>query len=117
MREFVRPFLVLIILVALGVFTGSRAFAAGSTDPSALTPPSAPIAPSRSDGATIPLGTVITTGNWRPHPQFMPDGMITLFEGRSAWKMPDDVAMTVGPTVINPLPATYLAATAKFSPT
>jgi hypothetical protein len=46
----------------------------------------------------------------------MPDGMVTLFEGRSQWKMPDDVAMTVGPTVVHPLPASYTAATAKYSP-
>ena len=45
----------------------------------------------------------------------MPDGMVTLFEGRLPWKIPDDVAMPVGPTVIHPLPATYVAATAKLS--
>ena len=42
--------------------------------------------------------------------------MVALFEGRSVWKMPDDIAMTVGPTAIHPLPASYMAATEKYSP-
>jgi hypothetical protein len=65
--------------------------------------------------AVIPPGTVITMANWRQYEQFMPDGMIALFEGSYFWKMPPDVQMTVGPTVINPLPKDYLAATEKYS--
>jgi hypothetical protein len=117
MRVFVRSVLTLIMLVALPVFGGSSAFAGGSTDPSALTPSSASAATSPAEDPAIAVGTTITAANWRHYQQFMPDGMVTLFEGKSEWKMPDDVAMTVGPTVINPLPATYLAATEKFSPT
>jgi hypothetical protein len=41
--------------------------------------------------------------------------MIVLFEGNASWKMPADVQMPIGPTVINPLPAGYLAATEKYS--
>ncbi|MGH7932715.1 MAG: DUF1329 domain-containing protein, partial [Candidatus Binataceae bacterium] len=53
--------------------------------------------------------------NWRQFRQFMPDGMVALFEGRYFWKMPPDVEMVVGPTVLNPLPEDYLAATEKHA--
>ncbi|HKV54544.1 MAG TPA: DUF1329 domain-containing protein [Candidatus Binataceae bacterium] len=70
-----------------------------------------------ADGAasatTIPPGTVITPQNWRRYDRFMPDGMIKLFEGVYPWKMPPDVEMDVGPTVIHPLPQGYLAASEK----
>src|SRR5579859_233202 len=65
---------------------------------------------------TLPPGTIITMQNWSQFQQFMPDGMIVLFQGKSSWKMPDDVQMEVGPTVIHPLPEGYLAATEKYSP-
>ena len=45
----------------------------------------------------------------------MPDGMAAFFEGRYFWKMPADVQMPVGPTVIHPLPTGYMAATEKYS--
>ena len=60
---------------------------------------------------------MITAQNWQQYRQFMPDGMIVLFEGQAPWKMPPDVQMPVGSTVINPLPPGYLAATEKYSPT
>jgi hypothetical protein len=44
----------------------------------------------------------------------MPDGMVDLFEGKYFWKMPADVEMDIGPTVIHPLPKTYLDATEKY---
>jgi hypothetical protein len=66
--------------------------------------------------ASIPSGTVITMQNWQQYQQFMPDGMVVLFQGKSSWKMPDDVQMEVGPTEIHPLPGGYLAATEKYSP-
>ena len=68
-------------------------------------------------GSTISPGTVITSQNWQQYRQFMPYGMTVLFEGQASWKMPPDVQMPVGPTVINPLPLSYLAATEKYSPT
>lgn len=70
-----------------------------------------------ADSETIPIGIVITSSNWRQYQQFMPDGMVTLFEGSTPWKIPSDLSMTVGPTVIHPLPFSYLAATEKYSPT
>ena len=65
--------------------------------------------------ATIPPGTVITTSNWQQFRDFMPDGMAALFEGKYLWKMPADVEMDVGPTLINPLPKGYLDATERYS--
>jgi hypothetical protein len=53
---------------------------------------------------SIPPGTLITMQNWENYKQFMPDGMIWLFEGKYFWKMPPDVEIGVGPTVIHPLP-------------
>src|SRR5258708_33901523 len=51
---------------------------------------------------TIPVGTAITTSNWGSYRQYMPDGMIALFEGKYFWKMPADVRMEIGPTVLHP---------------
>jgi hypothetical protein len=47
--------------------------------------------------ADLPNGTKITMANWQQYKQFMPLGMIKLFEGNYGWKMPADVAMDVGP--------------------
>ena len=41
--------------------------------------------------------------------------MIALFEGKYFWKMPADVQIEIGPTVIHPLPRNYLAATEKYA--
>ena len=73
---------------------------------------------SRLDGAndSIAPGTVITMANWQQYRAFMPDGMVSLFEGKYFWKMPPDVRIELGPTIINPLPKNYLAATEKYSP-
>ena len=72
-----------------------------------------------SDGAasadTIPVGTKITMDNWQQFQRFMPEGMVALFQGRYFWKMPPDVSMEVGPTVIHPLPRNFLAATEKYA--
>jgi hypothetical protein len=70
------------------------------------------------DGAlseTIPPGTVITMANWQNYRAFMPEGMVALFEGKYFWKMPPDVRIEIGPTVIHPLPKNYLAATEKYA--
>jgi hypothetical protein len=63
----------------------------------------------------IAPGTVITTANWSEYRAFMPDGMAALFEGKYFWKMPPDVRMEVGPTIIHPLPKNYLDATDKYA--
>jgi hypothetical protein len=64
---------------------------------------------------TIAPGTVITMANWQQYKAFMPDGMASLFEGKYSWKMPPDVRMEVGPTVIHPLPKNYVDATNKYA--
>ncbi len=61
--------------------------------------------------ASIAPGTSITMQNWRQYNQFMSDGMRELFEGKYFWKMPADVELDVGQTVIHPLPKGYLEAT------
>ena len=72
---------------------------------------------SRSSAAVnaVAPGTIITVRNWQNYRQFMPDGMAAMFEGKYFWKMPPDIQMAVGPTVIEPLPKNYLAATEKYS--
>ncbi len=64
---------------------------------------------------TIPPGTKITMRNWQQYKAFMPDGMVALFSGQYAWKMPDDVEMDVGPTTIHPLPKPFWDAVEKYS--
>jgi hypothetical protein len=63
---------------------------------------------------TIPPGTKITMQNWQQYKQFMPVGMIDFFEGKYFWKMPSDVEMDVGPTVMHPLPKAFVEATEKY---
>ena len=63
---------------------------------------------------TPPTGK-ITMGNWRQYREYMPDGMAMLFEGKYFWKMPSDIQMDIGPTVIHSLPKNYLNATEKYS--
>src|SRR5215831_13642122 len=62
---------------------------------------------SPGSGVSIPAGTTITVKNWRRYREFMPDGMIALFQGDYYWRMPTDVQMEVGPAVVRPLPKTY----------
>jgi Protein of unknown function (DUF1329) len=65
--------------------------------------------------AGIPVGTVITSGNWRQYSQYMPVGMMELFKGEQYWKLPADVQIVVGPTIPEKLPAGYTEATRKYS--
>ncbi|HZO82654.1 MAG TPA: DUF1329 domain-containing protein [Candidatus Binataceae bacterium] len=65
--------------------------------------------------APIPPGTTITMQNWQQYQQYMPDGMVALFQGRYFWKMPEDVSIEVGPTLIHPLPKGYRQATEQHS--
>jgi len=64
----------------------------------------------------LPVGTKITTSNWQQYKQFMPLGMIKLFEGQYQWKMPPDVELAVGPTHTSNLPKTWVEATEKYGP-
>jgi hypothetical protein len=63
---------------------------------------------------TIPPGTKITNQNWQQYKQYMPVGMIGLFEGTYFWKMPSDIEMNVGPTVSHPLTKAYMDASEKY---
>lgn len=67
-------------------------------------------------GSGIAPGTVITMANWERYRAFMPDGMAALFQGTYFWKMPADVRIEIGPTIILPMPRNYLAATEKYAP-
>jgi hypothetical protein len=53
--------------------------------------------------------------DWQQYRDYMPDGMEMLFEGKYSWKMPNDVELDIGPTVIHSLPKNYLDATEKYS--
>lgn len=121
-RIFLRP-LVVLRMKRFFWLSLSLALALSQTSASAQQPPSNPAVsatPSAASGAApasdgIPVGTVITMQNWQRYQQYMSDGMAALFAGKYFWKMPADVAMEVGPTVINPPPKTYLEATEKYS--
>jgi hypothetical protein len=78
------------------------------------TSPAEPVA-SPPAASTIGPGTTITMANWQQYKQFMPNGMIALFEGKYFWKMPAGVQIEVGPTVSHPLPKNYVAATEKYA--
>src|ERR1700728_1009591 len=89
----------------------TAASAAAATTP----PPATAAAAAPPSGDSIPPGTTITMANWQQYQQFMPDGMAAMFQGKYFWKMPADVKMDVGPTVIHPLPKGYMEATEKYS--
>ena len=59
--------------------------------------------------------TSITMQNWQQFRENMPDGMAMLFQGKQFWKMPTDVEMPIGPTLIRPLPKSYIDATQKYA--
>src|ERR1700687_2587898 len=109
-----------IILLALVLsFTVVVSSRLGFTQSTALPKDDGTKAAPKDDGArpadTITPGTVITMDNWRNYQPFMPDGMVALFEGKYFWKMPPDVRIEVGPTVIHPLAKNYVDATDKYS--
>jgi hypothetical protein len=64
---------------------------------------------------SIPVGTKINMGNWGTYRKYMPLGMVELFEGTHFWRMPADIEINVGPTVIYSLPRGYDEATKKYS--
>jgi hypothetical protein len=64
----------------------------------------------KSEGS-IPVGTKINMGNWVKYQQNMPWGMVELFKGQHFWKMPSDIEIVVGPTVIDNVPTTFAMAT------
>ncbi|HJU29090.1 MAG TPA: DUF1329 domain-containing protein [Candidatus Binataceae bacterium] len=60
-------------------------------------------------------GVTITMRNWKEYQQYMPAGMIALFEGSYFWKAPADIEIRVGPTIAEHPAAGYLEATARYS--
>jgi len=97
-----------LIAFALIVATTGTGRGVAASSESSLTNTSEPV-------NSIAPGTIITMQNWQSYRQFMPDGMASLFESKYFWKMPPDLQMVVGPTVIEPLPRNYEAATEKYS--
>ncbi|MGH7838324.1 MAG: DUF1329 domain-containing protein, partial [Candidatus Binataceae bacterium] len=81
-----------------------------STDRSAV---DAWLKDSANQGAP-PVGAKITMANWQQYRQFMPLGMIALFEGKYFWKMPADVEIDVGPAVHDFLLKSWVDATEKY---
>lgn len=108
-------FLSTLVVLCVFAFSARFGFAQGTTTPADISKS----VTQKDDGASsteaISPGTAITMANWRDYRAFMPDVMISLFEGTYFWKMPSDVRMEIGPTVIHPLPRNYLEATEKYS--
>jgi Protein of unknown function (DUF1329) len=101
------PITQIILTSAICIFASSPICQAASANP--------PAADTNNATGVIAPGTVITMANWQQYKAFMPDGMAALFEGKYSWKMPPDVRMEVGPTVIHPLPKNYVDATNKYA--
>jgi hypothetical protein len=62
----------------------------------------------------LPIGTKVNMQNWQQYKQFMPLGMIKLFQGVYGWKMPADVEMEVGPIHSGFLLKSWVEATEKY---
>jgi hypothetical protein len=60
-------------------------------------------------------GTRITVQNWQQYRQYMPLGMVELFQGSHSWKMPADLEMDIGPTTHSNIPLRYRQATEAYS--
>src|SRR5260370_1552816 len=101
----VAPFALIVVCPLFPALTQAQTGAAAKRGFGGSVPPA----------GTIQAGTTITVDNWQKYKQFMPDGMIALFQGAHYWKMPADVEIEVGPTVIHPLPKTYRDATDKYA--
>jgi Protein of unknown function (DUF1329) len=59
-------------------------------------------------------GTIITKQNWIQYKDCFSDGVQAFWEGTYFWKMPDDVAIHVGPQHAFVLPRPYVEATEKY---
>ena len=101
-------FIVVVPLLVLGLPALSRA---QYTDRSELTQF---LNDTANQGPRPAAGTRITMANWQQYKQFMPFGMVKLFEGQYQWKMPADVELDVGPTRYGNLPRTWIEATEKY---
>jgi len=111
--RFSESFAALVVVMAVGLGCAIvRAQTTPSGDASSARGPegSAANAPD-----TAPAEAKITMQNWTNFRKYMPDGMAALFDGRYFWKMPPDVEMEIGPTIVHPLPKNYVEATEKYA--
>ena len=67
--------------------------------------------PALKPEARVAPGTTINMSNWVKYQQYMPVGMLELFQGKHFWKMPPDIEINVGPTIAYSLPRGYTEAT------
>jgi Protein of unknown function (DUF1329) len=103
-----------LVLIVAAWFVCAIARAQTTPSDGAVTAPGAEAsAPGVQDGTAT--AAKVTMENWRNYRAYMPDGMAALFEGQFFWKMPPDVEMDIGPTVIHPLPKNYVDATEKYA--
>jgi hypothetical protein len=104
-------------VLVLAVAYGYAAAYAQATPPDSSVASIASAAETSAAGVaddTHPTAT-ITIQNWQKYRKYMPDGMAMLFEGKYFWKIPHDVEMEIGPTVVHPLPRNYRDATERYS--
>jgi hypothetical protein len=99
------------LLSLMFVLLISNLSSAGNVSATGINDASVTATADHAASGSIAPGTRITMQNWRQYSQFMPNGMRELFQGKYFWKMPADVELDVGPTVIHPLPKGYLEAT------
>ena len=85
-----QTFAIVLGLALCGSHAQAQDPAAATTAPSNSADSSAPAQRSSVAVDTIPAGTAITIRNWTQYKQFMPDGMVALFQGTYYWKMPAD---------------------------
>ena len=111
-----RKWIIIVFSVAVGMAGSVAALAdSSSIGASPIRFVGVPEAGSPDDRSAPVPGTVITMRNWQRYREYMSAGMQALFEGKHFWKMPADVQMEVGPTVIDSSPRNYLQATEKHS--
>src|SRR5271167_2192218 len=65
----------------------------------------------------LPVGTQITTANWKEYEDYMSVAMRLLFRGDHFFKILPSQAVIVGPTIPVPLPKLFQAATEKYGGT
>ena len=100
-------------LLLLAFVSGiARAQQTADSEPTAM---SAWLAMTAHQPEGIASGTKITMRNWRRYQQFMPLGLVELFNGTHFWKIPPETEIEVGPTVSYPLAKSYVDATEKYS--
>jgi hypothetical protein len=77
--------------------------------------PAAPLPVQVAAEPEVAPGSQVNMQNWRQYQKYMPAGMIELFKGNQFWKMPEDIELDVGPTVLEDIPRGYAQATEQYS--